>query len=450
VKSIFEFSMSVRSNNYRQLRMGPCSPFGVSLPTRKYLQPHLVRPNDEASGATHNSGDGGTSEDLYIVMAFPSKPLTQLLGSNGELPSHSLTSSFTTRYPSKPPTSHKSSRLTPPSTGPVHALTYSSSPSSYILTGSSDRTIRLYNPSRPAAPPSNNPLEPPRATQLIQTYSAHGYEVLDISVASDNATFASVGGDRSVFLWDVSTAQTVRRFSGNNGHSARINAVTFAGQGDSVLISGSFDSTVRIWDVKAQNMKPIMVLDDARDSVSCVLAGGKAGEYEILAGSVDGRARCYDLRMGKMETDVIGASVTSLQRTRDGKGVLVGALDNTIRLMDRDGGGLLKSYKGEGWKNEEFRLRSAFGGNERWVLCGNEGVKPDDGEVVVWDTLSGKVAERIRVEGSRVEGKKKIGRDGKEKEKQNVISCVAWKENGRGDQWCCAGTDGIVTVFGPP
>lgn len=216
------------------------------------------------------------------------------------------------------------------------------------------------------------------------------------------------------------------------------------------MISGSFDSSVRIWDVKAQNTKPIMVLDDARDSVSCVLAGGKGGAYEILAGSVDGRARCYDLRMGKMETDVIGASVTSLQRTRDGKGVLVGALDNTIRLMDRDGGGLLKSYKGEGWKNEEFRLRSAFGGNERWVLCGNEGVKADDGEVVVWDTLSGKVAERIRVEGSRVEGKKKIGRDGKEKEKQNVISCVAWKENGRGDQWCCAGTDGIVTVFGPP
>jgi mitogen-activated protein kinase organizer 1 len=109
----------------------------------------------------------------------------------------------------------------------------------------------------------------------------------------------------------------------------------------------------------------------------------------------------------------------------------------------------LKAYKGNGWKNEEFRLRSAFGGNERWVLCGNEDVKGGDGEVVVWDTLTGEVVQRVRVEGSNIEGRKKIGRDGKEKEKRNVISCVAWKESGRGDQWCCAGTDGIVTVFGP-
>lgn len=220
-----------------------------------------------------------------------------------------------------------------------------------------------------------------------------------------------------------------------------------------MLISGSFDSSVRIWDVKSQQMKPIMVLDEARDSVSCVLAGsgaGKGGEYEIMTGSVDGKVRSYDIRMGNLETAVIGPSVTSLQRTRDGKGILVGTLDSSMKFMDKDGGGLLKTYKGEKWKNDEYRLRSMFGGNERWVICGNEDVTGDDGEVVVWDTLSGKVVERIRVEGSKVEGKKKVGRDGKEREKRNVISCVAWKENGRGDQWCCAGTDGLVTVFSYP
>lgn len=250
-----------------------------------------------------------------------------------------------------------------------------------------------------------------------------------------------------MFLWDVSTAKTIRRFGGNQGHTSRINTVTFAGAGDGVLVSGSFDASVRIWDVKAQSMKPIMVLEEARDSVSCVWVNN--GGYEILTGSVDGRVRCYDLRMGRLETDVIGASVTSLQGTRDGKGVLVGALDGSVRLMDRDGGGLLKSYRDDMFKNEEFRMRSTFGANERWVMCGNENVKGNDGEVLVWDTLSGKVVERVNVEGSKAEGKKKIGKDGKEKEKMNVISCVTWKENGRGDQWCCAGTDGIVTVFGP-
>ncbi|KAH8803156.1 WD40-repeat-containing domain protein [Xylogone sp. PMI_703] len=356
-------------------------------------------------------------------MTFPQRPVTQLLGSNG----------------------------------PVHALSYSSSPSTYILTGSADRTVRLYNPNRQTSS-SSNPLAP-KPTQLIQSYSAHGYAVLDIDVAHDNATFASCGGDRNVFLWDVTTAQTICRFGANSnqGHTARVNTVSFGGAGDSVLVSGGFDARVRVWDIKSRSGKPVMVLEDAKDSVSCVLVGGGGdrrggkAEYEIVAGSVDGRVRYYDIRMGKLETDVIGASVTSLARTRDGKGVLVGALDSTIRLMDRDGGGLLKAYKADGpekFKNDEFRLRSCFGGNEKWVLSGNEDVKGDDGEVVVWDTLTGKITERVRITGSSDTGKKKIGRDGKEQEKTFVISCLAWKEDGRGDQWCCAGTDGIVTVFG--
>ncbi|RKF56878.1 WD repeat domain-containing protein 83 [Golovinomyces cichoracearum] len=348
-------------------------------------------------------------------MSFPTKPQIQLLGSNG----------------------------------PIHAITYSSSPSTYILTGSSDRTIRLYNPSRvdeTSAQPSVRVDEKSRykSAQLIQSYAAHGYEVLSLSIAPDNNTFASAGGDRTLFLWDVATATTTRRFSGNHGHSARINTVAFAGESASLLVSGSFDATVRIWDLKSRNVKPVMVLNEATDSVSCVIAG----DGDIWASSVDGKIRRYDIRMGRMIVDLIGVPVTCLRATKDQRGLLLSGLDSQIRLMDIDTGTLLRSYRADGWKNEEFRMWSCFGGRERWVLCGNEEVKGSDGEVVVWDTLSGNLVERIKVEGSKVEGKKKIGRDGKDKERRNVISCIVWKEDGKGDQWCCGGTDGIVTVFG--
>ncbi|KAL2054345.1 hypothetical protein ABVK25_005486 [Lepraria finkii] len=90
--------------------------------------------------------------------------------------------------------------------GPVHCVTYSSQGGQYILTGSSDRSIHLYNPSKssPSVPKSG----------LIQTYSAHGSEVLDIAVTDDNARFASVGGDKQVFLWDVAAGRTLRRWGG--------------------------------------------------------------------------------------------------------------------------------------------------------------------------------------------------------------------------------------------
>ncbi|KAJ4306424.1 hypothetical protein N0V88_001225 [Collariella sp. IMI 366227] len=86
---------------------------------------------------------------------FPSRPEAQLLGSNG----------------------------------PVHALAYSASPGTYILTGSSDRSIRLYNPSNTAPShttttsntitASTQTTPPPLpAARLIQTYTSHSYAVL--------------------------------------------------------------------------------------------------------------------------------------------------------------------------------------------------------------------------------------------------------------------------------
>jgi len=38
-----------------------------------------------------------------------------------------------------------------------------------------------------------------------------------------------------VFLWDVATARTLRRWS---GHFGRVNCVGFGGDGDSVVVSG--------------------------------------------------------------------------------------------------------------------------------------------------------------------------------------------------------------------
>ena len=65
---------------------------------------------------------------------------------------------------------------------------------------------------------------------------------------------------------------------------------------------GSFDATVRIWDCKSSSMKPIQVLEEARDSVSSLHVVG----HEIVTGCVDGRVRVYDLRMGMLFVDVIG------------------------------------------------------------------------------------------------------------------------------------------------
>lgn len=334
-----------------------------------------------------------------------------------------MTSTNNRTHPSFP--SNPLVRLTPsPSPAPINALTFSSGTGQYLLTGSSDRLVRLYNPS---------------TGTCIQTFSAHGYEILDLDVSADNAKFASVGGDKAVFVWDVVSAQTIRRFS---GHVGRVESVRFAGDGDSVLISGGFDGAVRIWDLRSNNSgKAIQVLGEARDAVSSVDARGA----EILAGSVDGRVRAYDLRNGEVVADVVGPGkgVTSVQFMRDGEGYLAGSLDSRVRVMDRASGRCLQTFGVQGkeddrsdtFLNSEFRIRSSFALGDAVVMSGSE-----DGRVWVWDVLSGECVGKFwHVEDQGMGESKK-------RKKTNVVSAVAWNEARK--QWASAGGDGTVVVWG--
>ncbi|KAA8900731.1 WD40-repeat-containing domain protein [Sphaerosporella brunnea] len=297
---------------------------------------------------------------------------------------------FTTRKPTSILTGH---------VGPIHALTYSSGAGSYLLTGGTDRKIHLWNPS---------------TSTKISSYSGHGYSVLSLACSHDNTVFASSGGDKLVFLWDVSTGTTVRRFE---GHWGQINAVAFNAD-SSVLVSGSYDATVRFWDLKSQAKKPVQTLEDAKDAVSDVVLYG----HEVLAASVDGRVRAYDLRMGRCFVDVVSpAPLTCVRVSRDGRAMLVSALDGTVRLLDRDNGGLLKAYKGH--KNSELRVRCAFAQAEEFVVSGSE-----DGEVWVWDLLEGRLVDRLKAHAGK------------------AVTCVEFSPVKK--QMVTAGADGTAVVWG--
>ncbi|OQD88145.1 hypothetical protein PENANT_c004G06008 [Penicillium antarcticum] len=280
--------------------------------------------------------------------------------------------------------------------GPVNAVTFSSYPGTYILTGSSDRTVHLTR-----AIPNTKTNEPIETTSPIQKYEAHGYSVLDIAVAADNARFASVGGDRQVFLWDVEQGITTRRWS---GHNSRIEAVQFAGEGDGVVVTGSADTTINLWDARANSHKPIQTLTEATDTVSSLHV--HMGSYSIASGSYDGHARIYDVRAGKTCVDVLAHPVTSVRCSADGNALLISTLDGYIRMMDRVDGGLLKAFgdgnkeekgeKGHKYRNTELRVRSVFAQGDAVVLSGGEAGGSGDGAAAfAWDVVSGEMIAAV-------------------------------------------------------
>ncbi|KAG1663854.1 WD repeat domain-containing protein 83 [Nymphon striatum] len=177
----------------------------------------------------------------------------------------------------------------------------------YCLTCGSDKTLKLWNPF---------------SGTLLQTFSGHGYEVLDAQGSCDNSQLVSCGLDKTAILWDVSTAVPLRKF---RGHAAKVNCVRF-NEESSVILTGSLDCTVRIWDCRSKSRDPVQTLDEAKDSITSL----EVSDHEIVTGSLDCALRRYDIRVGQI------------------------CLDSTIKLIDQNTGELLGEYTGH--KNDEFMI----------------------------------------------------------------------------------------------
>nr|CAD1836819.1 unnamed protein product [Ananas comosus var. bracteatus] len=266
----------------------------------------------------------------------------------------------------------------------------------YCLSCGRDRTLRLWNPHR-AAP--------------IKTYSSHAREVRDVHVTTDNSKLVSCGSDRQLFYWDVSSGRVIRKFRATTArrrvnlldasvggcillfiafHSIKVNSVKF-NEYNSVVVSAGYDRSVRAFDCRSQSAEPIQIVDSFQDSVMSVILT----KTEIIAGSVDGTVRTFDIRMGREVVDNLGHPVNCISLSNDGNCILAGCLDSTLRLLDRSTGELLQEYKGHTCKS--FKMDCCLTNTDAHVVSGSE-----DGFIFFWDLVDASVVSSFRAHSSVV------------------------------------------------
>eukprot|EP00921_Rhytidocystis_pertsovi_P006315 GHVQ01010784.1.p1 GENE.GHVQ01010784.1~~GHVQ01010784.1.p1 ORF type:complete len:375 (-),score=62.41 GHVQ01010784.1:280-1404(-) len=231
----------------------------------------------------------------------------------------------------------------------------------YCLTVSQDKSLMLWNPVK--------------GTMIRQYNGPHNQEINDVCITRDKCKFASVGGDRIANLWDVSEGRVIRKFI---GHTGRINCCEFSPSSDEVLLTASYDKKVSLWDLKAFSKNPIQSLTQATDAVTALRVTGD----KIIAGSVDGCVRTYDIRMGKLFCDKIGPPIVSLALSSDSACMAASCLDNLHYLLDLSDGLLLSTYKGHA--ASRYRVQCVIDPTDRYVVSGSE-----DCCICVWDLVSG-------------------------------------------------------------
>jgi len=248
----------------------------------------------------------------------------------------------------------------------------------YVLTGGSNKSVKLWNAT---------------TFKQLKTYLGHGDDVLDVKSSCDNAQIVSCGLDKTIILWDVSTGNPQRKW---RGHAGTVNCVAL-NEDSTIAISGSIDATVKCWDMRSKSQEPVQNLSELKDSVTSIIVT----DHEILIGCADGKVRMYDLRNGRLTTDLItydGSAVSSISLTSDGQCYLVSTnkADDPLKLMDKENGSMLQEYSGI--KNSKgYRLEASVGFESKEVLCGS-----DDGHITIFDLVKGDKIKTLAVNESVV------------------------------------------------
>ncbi|KAJ0232633.1 WD40-repeat protein [Hirschfeldia incana] len=106
--------------------------------------------------------------------------------------------------------------------------------------------------------------------KCIRTWKGHEGPVMGMACHASGGLLATAGSDRKVLVWDVDGGFCTHYFK---GHKGVVSSVLFHPDANkNILISGSDDATVRVWDLMAKNTekKCLAILDKHFSAVSSI------------------------------------------------------------------------------------------------------------------------------------------------------------------------------------
>ncbi len=178
------------------------------------------------------------------------------------------------------------------------------------------------------------------------------------------------------------------------GHQSWVYALAFTPDGRH-LVSGSYDSTVRVWDVASRRL--VRTIPANHNSVTSVALDPGGGW--IASGGRDNLVRLWDLETGAPRGVLRGHTdwVYAVAVSPDGRQVVSGSRDRTVRLWDVETGKVLWTFRGHKGVISSVAMTpdgeyvvSGSGGDRNAVVTGG------DGTVRVWNARTGAAVHELR------------------------------------------------------
>jgi len=258
--------------------------------------------------------------------------------------------------------------------GSVNSVAFSPD-GKYVLTGSSDNTIKLWEV---------------ESGREIRTFLGHTKSVYSVAFSPDGKYVLTGSSDNTIKLWEIESGREIRTFS---GHTKSVYSVAFSPDGKQIL-SGSVDNTIKLWDVT--NGLELRTFSGYGDNINSV-AFSPDGK-QILSGSTGynskkensySEVKLWDIASGReIRTFSVGRGFVAF--SPDGKQVLSGS-DSQVILWDAVSGQEIRTFK------ESLDIGSitsiAFSNDGKKILAGFGSsfgsTNTTSSRVILWDASSG-------------------------------------------------------------
>ncbi|KAI5887131.1 WD40 repeat-like protein [Schizophyllum commune H4-8] len=320
-------------------------------------------------------------------------------------------------------------------TAPVSAVAFAKQ-GSVLFTASLDGTVRAFDLIR---------------YRNFRTFTSPSpVQFASIAVDPSGEVVAAGSSDSfEVFMWSV---QTGRLLDILTGHEAPVCALDFAPSGVNQLASGSWDRTVRVWNVfgRSHAVEPISLSSDV------LAVAYRPDGRELAVATLDGQITLFDadgkqtnaiqgrtdIAGGRRQDDRItaannasGKAFTSLAYTADGRCILAGGNSKYVVLYDvREGGGTMV-------KKFQISQNLSLDGTEEFL--DNRRVNSAGINVDTIDTRGDESDLEDRMDTTLPGATRGAGDMSKRKYKQEArTKCVRFSPTGRA--WAAASTEGLL------
>lgn len=250
----------------------------------------------------------------------------------------------------------------------------------FILTGSTDHTAILWDASTGVA-------------VRRFTHGATNYESITSVAYSRDGGYVLTGGglSKTVKLWEAASGKLVRTFVTVNW----IDSVDFSPDGQTILIGGynntREDESPGLWNVSTGQ--------ELRRFSGHEIGGVRSVSFSpdgrfVLTGGRDGTARTWESATGKelRRFDGYASTVNSVVCSPDGKFIAATSSDFTTRLWDTASGREARRFRGHTTTVDAI----SFSSDARYAVTGTRlGPGVEDNSARIWDVSTGEEVRRF-------------------------------------------------------